>query len=226
MAIDGIIPNQKFSIVRDKIADILSSEFENQEYLTGDADLAVTVQAGRSRAIDKTEVPFINVMIGRMSFDNSNQGQDDNLVTYYIDVYAKAKASAEKAGDLSASDKLLKYLSVARVILNNPLYRTLGFAPGFIGMRTIRDIEMEDPQNTHDAVVTQRARILFDVKMLETADTYQEFVQVGSSHTQVKLGDTEKGYRYEYEKAETFNLVAFSGDNLVSFSGDNLISLN
>lgn len=223
MPINGVIPIQNFFLVRDKIATILGSEFENQEYLTGDKDLEITVQAGRSRAIDKTEIPFINVMIGRMSFDNSNQGQDDNTVTYYVDVYAKSKASAEKAGDLSAADKLNKMISVARVILVNPIYSTLGFEPGFIGYRTIREVEFSDPNNNKDGVVTQMARIVFDVKMLETAKTYQEFVRVNSSHTTVKISDTEKGYKYIYEKEEIVNLVDFDGTNLVDFDGTNLV---
>lgn len=227
MPIDGLIPQQNFELVRDRIGSILATEFGAQKVLSGNDNFYnITVETGRTSAINYSEMPYINVMTGRMNFDNSNQGQDDNLVTYYVDVYAKSKATQTKGADVTASTLLLKYLGVVRAILVNPLYSTLSFEPGIIMSRQISDIQFQDPKELKNSVTTQMARIVYEVRMIETAETYQDFETVNSSYTTVKIGQTEQGYLWIIEEGEPSNLVAFSGDNLVAFGGDNLVSLN
>lgn len=221
--IDGIIPAQNFKLVRDRIGLILTNEFANQFTLTSDPDYDLTVEVGRSTPITQSEMPFINVLTSRMGFDNSNQGHDDNTVDYFIDVYAKAKAS-EKSGDINAEDILLKLLGTARVILVNPIYKTLDFEPGTIMNRTITDINISDPSDGKDATVTITGRITYTVKMAESV-TLLDGNLIEQYQTQAFLGETDKGYLWKNFE-ETDNLNALNGDNLVSFSGDNLVTLN
>ena len=224
MPISGIIPAQNFKLVRDRIGEILTTEFASQFALTADPDYDLTVEVGRSTPVNQSEMPFINVLTNSMNFDNSNQGYDDNEVDYFVDVYAKAKADAIKAGDLNAEDILLKLLGTARVILVNPIYKTLNFASGTIGRRQITDIKISDPSNDKDATVTITGRITYRVKMAETVALLDGDL-IEQYQTTVTLGETDEGYLWSNFE-ETNNFTALNGDNLVAFSGDNLTTLS
>ena len=53
--IENIIPNQKFELIRDKIALILFDEIGNQKTLTNNSDLDVKVFLERFVNFDKTD---------------------------------------------------------------------------------------------------------------------------------------------------------------------------
>ena len=224
MPINGIIPAQNFKVVRDKIGAIIALEFANQYTLTSDPDYHLSTSIGRSTPIDHSEMPFINILTGAMSLDSQDLGASDNTVTYYLDFYAKAKATSDNLADINAETILLKLIGTGRAILENPIYKTLDFAAGTIMNRHVTNIDVRDPQNLKDSVVTMSGRLTFVVRMIETTQLLDGDL-ITQYRTQVKMSDTDFGYEWQ-NYTQTNNINALNGDNLVSFSDDNLKTFN
>jgi hypothetical protein len=94
-----------------------------------------------------------------------------------------------------ASIKLHKLLGICRAILENPKYRTLGFAPPSLQRVTVADINIEEPQNTQDGSSVIMGRLTFDVSVCEGTQ-----LGVGNNisgwETSVQMDETPQGYQF------------------------------
>lgn len=192
--ISGAIPSQKFEIIRDQIAVILGVELGAQAAITGDYDLDADVYADRNVPFDRTELPAVNVTVNQGDYSNKNQGQSDGQYTYNIEVYTAAKSSDGSRGDVLANQKLNRLMGVCRAILENPVYKTLDVTPGYIKRTAVtgfRNGRMQEQDGGYNVVSVME----FEVHAVEDTQLL-EGVEFGEIVTQVKLGLTDKGYKY------------------------------
>lgn len=200
--IDGIIPEQKYELIRDRIAQILAAELGNQGDLHSPQEQFVKeVYLERFTSFDISDFPYINVSLANMEYDNKDQRQADGLNKFYIVAYTAQKTEGSTSGDTRATIKLHRLLGLCRSILSNPIHRTLGFTAAEVNIKTtyVSSITIPKVDENGDMVNAIMGFIEFFVKAPEDV-VLKEGVVVGESYTTVKLYNTEKGYYYKYER--------------------------
>lgn len=192
--LNGIIPQQNFELVRDRIAAILADEFANQFTLTSNPDFDFDVWVERIIPFDKEELPAINVSLATGVYANQTVKQTEGTYTYFIDCFTKAKTTEDDDGDVVATTKLHRIMGMCRAILENPGYKTLGFTAPYLSNRRIERIDIADP-GKQDAINIRMGRLAFSVRVIETTELIEASL-LASSFTTVQLHSTEKGYFY------------------------------
>lgn len=195
--INTVIPKQKFEYIRDRVFEIIMSEFEGQYLQSYDPDLDLSVFIERSTPLDKTELPGIVVSLAAGNFGNKNQGSVDGTYQINIDHYTSAKSAAGVSGDTYAAKKLHKILGISRAILEDPIYKTLGFTPPFIMKSFISELNIA-AQNKEDAENTSMGRLVFNVVANETSKLLIPDLIEGYN-TSIKIDNSGKGYFYKGE---------------------------
>lgn len=202
MPIEGIIGEQGFERARAKIVEILGTELANQATLQSNPALAVTVWMERVWTFNTEEVPAINVMLGRGDLDGRDMQGTNGSYTFFIDVYSKAatehntdEETTEPADKISAT-LLQRLMGLCRAILENPVYKTLSFAPGLITNTHVRNMQIAQPREDKNAETITMGRIEFVVNLRETNNLIPPNT-IESWKTTVKLSETEKGYYWE-----------------------------
>lgn len=190
--INGIIPSQGFELVRDRIGEILAEEMCGQFDLTGDEDLNVTVYIERSVRFDNTDMPCVNVYLQPSDYTSQYQGFSDGEYIFHIDVHTNGDSNEDGLGDAIAIVKCHKILGKCRAILENPVYKTLGFTSPFIHRRVITSIGMVKPES-NDSYHHAMGKLIMMVKLTEDVALLETNL-VGSYETSVKLSTTDKGY--------------------------------
>jgi hypothetical protein len=211
--IPSVIPQQNFEKIRDRIGLILFQELENQFDLTGDENLerplevageyheSLLVYIDRVVPIDEAEMPVVNVSYNGANYDSNNPTYADGNNTYFIDVYVKSDANEdgnETDADRLAAIKLSSILGKIAFILRYSDYKTLGFAPGFIGNTKVASLNILGSlknENQSDANRGIIGRIVFEVRCIETVATIEP-KDANGFFTTVKLSLTDKGYLY------------------------------
>jgi hypothetical protein len=189
------IPIANFEIIRDRIALILAEEIDNQAVLTYDADLeAVEVFLERTKAFDKTEVPCINVSLATGNFSNKHQGYQDGVYTFNIDIYTNAQSTDAEDGDVLSTLSNHKLLRICRYILEDPQYKTLDFAPGFIGNTMCTEINIANAERM-DEFNHIMSRISFSVKSFEN-NALKIANAIDGYKTTLKIIESNSGYLY------------------------------
>lgn len=224
MPLQSIIPPQQFELIRDRIAQILAAEVSNQ-YALGLTELQNInkVWIDRFVSFEPQELPAINVSLGTGDFDNESQRSSDGTYLYYIDVHVQAREADGQDADNRACILLDRILGVVRSILKYTGYRTLEFPPPSISRTTVTRFQKGLADN-QDANTSKMARLEFVVRVPETVEL-NTAVPIGSMLTQVKLGNTDKGYRYEWITPETTYYITQTGDFMTSQS-DNFFIKN
>ena len=189
------IPPQGFELIRDRIGTILADEFAAQFVIHGDADRNPTIVSERIVPTDKSEVPLINILYARSSYENNTAIDADGKNLYNIDAYTSAKSTIVEQGDTKSQLKLTRILGMIRAILASPHYTVLGFVPPFIMRTEILDIEIADPRDIQDSANIMMGRLVFQVDAAENVEQIQPKVADGYD-TEVKIEDTEKGFLY------------------------------
>lgn len=188
------IPKQQIEFVRDRVANILYDELSNQYLYTYNKlfeDVNVALE-GKNPYIDKTELPIVNVSYVKANYSNKHQGQADGKYQIIVEPYCSAPSSATESGDVKATFDVQYLLGVCRYILEDPVYKHLGFAPGFIKRTFVSESVIYEAKKD-DALSTVGARLLFEVEVVETNDLIVPKLADGYD-TIVKLGLTDKGY--------------------------------
>ena len=195
--ITQIISTQRFESIRDRILEILVDEMDHQYYLTSDEDLNVSVFIERNNPIDKTELSAIVVSLAKGAYSNKNQGSVDGDYIYNVDVYTNSKTTENGAGDTLAAIKMQKLMGVCRSILEDPIYKTLGFAPPFLMKTNVSEFNIA-AGNKEDALNTGMGRLTFNVTTNETNKLIVPNLIEGYETT-VKIDNSGKGYFYQGE---------------------------
>jgi hypothetical protein len=188
-----IIPQQFFETVRDRIADIIVDEIENQRVLTPSLGV-IGYYMERSVPFNHSEMPCINVSLATGNHDGKSAISSNKIYNYNIDCYHKAKSSYEDFGDSLASVNMQRLLGMCRAILENPVYRTLGFATPSLKRVYVSAMQIADP-NTMDSVSAIMGRLIFSVEVPEGMELAVPMLLAGYD-TRIKMGDTDRGYYY------------------------------
>lgn len=197
---DTLLPDA-FEFCRDRIAEILIDELGNQYVNKGNYFAAADVWVERSTAFDKTELPAVNVSVGTGTYANQHQGQSQGEYVFFIDIHtnAKAKPGNESADKVSAIHAQ-RLTGLVRGILENPIYKTLGFAPGFISRRYMEKFDVA-AMNDNDAMQTSMIRNYFHVSVAEVSKLIVPPLAAGFD-TVVKVNNTNEGYQYTVNSYE------------------------
>lgn len=192
------IPEQRFETVRDQIALILGDELANQFDLQSEPLFNATIFIERITAIDKTEMPCLNVFFVRSNYSDqvtAASASKSDPATYYVDVYTTANETPETPGYQLAAFDLHKLLGAIRYILEHPAYMRLGFeTTKFIHHTRVASIEIAEPKADAEAMNSCFGRLTFEVIFNEITAGFagtlgQEF------HTTIKIDTSEKGYK-------------------------------
>ncbi len=189
------IPAQAFEVVRDRIAEILIDELENQVAKFYKEELNAKVHIERFIPFDDSELPIVNVGLARGDFDNQTTIDSDGTYRYNIDCYHSAKSTKDVQGDTLANIRLQTLVGACRAILESSQYIRLNFPPPFIMNRQFENIAIAEPPDKKDTISVVMARLTFTVRVPENVDVTSANLIAGFD-TQVKLALTEKGYIY------------------------------
>ena len=110
--INGIIQQQNYELIRDRLGEILAVELANQTVLTG-TEFVKAVDIERLIPYDETDYPVINVVFNNGDYSNKQQTQSDGYYKYFIVGYVKAKTNNSERGDKLATNKLHKFRRAA-----------------------------------------------------------------------------------------------------------------
>ena len=193
--INTIIEASKIELIKHQIAAILKTELENQKVLQSDT-FPVNVFVDRMTPIDKSEILVINVRFESLNPDSINQHGSQETGTFTIDTWATAKQTPTKKGDLISTNLRDKITFQIKAILQSTFYVTLGFVPGFIMSSNVQNIEPYEPNNNQDGSFVSMARINHEVRFYQDYKV-EEGVLITNNLTNVKLSNTDLGYKYE-----------------------------
>ena len=186
------ISPQAFELVRDRIGEILTSELAAQADFTYGEIPDLTVYSERFIPFDNTELPAINISLSRGLLDSQTAIQSDGAYRFNVDVHTLSPSSEGSPGDSEAMHKLHRLIGVVRAILEDPIYKTLGFVPPFVMNRHVEEIAIADPDPQDTASVVM-GRLIFVVRVPETVNLIVPNL-ISGYETNVKLALTDKGY--------------------------------
>lgn len=173
-----------FEIVRNQIGIILAEEIYNQLDISGN-DMHLGIFLERTIPIDNSEESVINISVANVDYQDHNLVSMQGSYNFFIDVYAVQIDSPYKV------QTLLNYI---RYILSNQRYRTLDFAPGFIGGTYVNSFEIETKLLSQDSDFTRTSRLMFNVRIMES-----ENMNIGEefylNETNYKICESELGYK-------------------------------
>lgn len=196
-----VLGPQAFELIRDRIAIILADEIEGQYLLTYDPDFGeMKVFVESANPNDKEDLPIINLSFASGSYPllKEYNGKILGSYIYNIDVYTSSPSNDEADGDNISGVKLQKILGVCRAILDNPIYRNLNYAPGFIQRVSVQDINIraDSKEMNNDSLNTRMGRLTLSVEAEESVA-----LLVGNDlnewNTNVSLNGTNDGYYYQ-----------------------------
>ena len=193
--INTIIGPSGVELIKHRIAAILKTEIENQKVLQEDT-FPINVFVDRMVPIDKSEILVINVRFESLNPESINQHGSQEDATFTIDTWAVSKQTSTKRGDLLSTNFRDKITFQIKAILQSNFYVTLGFVPGLIMSSNVQNIEPYEPNNNQDASFVSMARLNHNVRFYQDYKVW-EGVEVTNNLTNVKLSNTELGYKYE-----------------------------
>ena len=198
--INTIIPKQAFEIVRDLIGGILVLELQNQISLQSELSGELNLYVGRMTPFQQSEKLMINVLVDSASYNSIQQVGVHGTTTFFIDVYASSKQTSELNGGQASTIIRDKWIGMIRTILEDTHYKTLVLAPGTIMGVAVKGFENYTSKDAQDSAFVKVSRLTLDIKMTEQ-QTLWSGVLIENNLTGIKLGLTERGYKYEFEES-------------------------
>jgi len=194
-----VVGPRVFEVIRNRIAEILTDEISNQAILSSDTvflNTKVLIESGGPEDQQDLSVVNVSLMNGTFGERKSYDGKVKGNYLFSIDVYTNDKNNKLQSGDYLASVKCQKLIGLCFAILDNPIYRTLGYsAKGFIERVKSNDFNFR-AQNKVDANNTAMGRLVFEVQADETVDLLTATV-LTEFQTKLTLNTSGKGYYYE-----------------------------
>lgn len=189
------IPKQRFELIRENIGQILTDELCGQDYVKQFENFKVWNE--RFIQFDLTEMPAINVAYHNTPYQDYTPKEQQGINEYHIDIHMNAIHTRDVKGDTDAALKCQRLAGIVRYILMSQEQFHLGFDPGVVQSRWVETLEMGKITD-NDAKQTIVARLTFRVKANEVVANIAP-TEMEAIHTQVKLGETEKGHYFIYE---------------------------
>ena len=193
--INTIIRPSGVELIKHQIAAILKTELENQKVLQEDT-FPINVFVDRMVPIDKAEILVINVRFESLNPESINQHGSQENATFTVDTWAVSKQTSTKRGDLLSTNLRDKIIFQIKAILQSNFYVTLDFVPGLVMSSNVQNIEPYEPNNNQDASFVSMARLNHEVRFYQDYKV-KEGVLITNNLTNVKLSNTELGYKYE-----------------------------
>lgn len=193
--ISKVIPESGFEIVKKRIGFVLKSELENQKSLQG-FNFPINIFVDRITPFDKSEVLVINVRFDSLSKSNQSQYGSHDTITYNVDVFSTASQKSSNRGDELSSDLRDKISALCAAILQSNIYITLGLENNSIMSTNVEGIDTYEAANNQDGKFVSMCRLNYSVKLYQDYEVW-EGVEANQNLTDVKLGLSELGYKYE-----------------------------
>lgn len=196
--INYAIPESNAELVRNAVGAILKLELDNQ-YANHYNDESFVEAFGieRTNPVDLIEMSYINVSLDTSSFlDKIYGGAVTAEVKILITGMVRSKSGQEFRGDEKSRRKCIRLLNMCRFILDDPQYKTVDFAPGFVNTVGCQSIEMIDPEK-YDSTLMSIGQLTFSAVLTEN-NRLLDGVPLMQSITNVRIEDTEYGLLYAY----------------------------
>ena len=199
--IENAIGPRAFEFLGERICEILKDELESQSGTTllDDPYLNADVYRERFIKVDSSELrekAVVNVQLSRVPFDFQTDTTKIGTYQYEIDVYCRAEFDENERGDTKAFIRLQRVLAVVYGILNHQKYRTLGYGPGTIAMRSVQSIQIgQIPKELSTWDNTVMGRVTLEVRA-DDEDETDIGTLIEEYNTQVHPDENDNGYFY------------------------------
>ena len=160
----GVIPLQNYELIRNKIAEIIAIELENQFVISYDPDFDCNVWLERTTPFDQTEMTpaVINVSFIDGNYQNEDVKDADGVYSYAVDVYSRGYTNDENIGDTRAALIVQKVIGKIRAILMATVYKTVDTGLGIVKNRRVVSVQVYDPKDIHKVMILQLLTKLVD----------------------------------------------------------------
>lgn len=193
------IGRQNYELILERIGAIIAIELENQAsqfYNTDCENIKIFLES--LSPVNKSGTDIINVSLAPSTYGNRNVGYVDGVYSFFVDVYTNSKTIGDEDGGKISSLRAHRIMGILRAILEDPIYKTLGFTPGTIGNVRVTGFEVGSVNGTSsDAVNTKIDRLLVEVKAGEIT-LLPEGNLLTTALTQVYLEETADGYMFQF----------------------------
>lgn len=192
----NVIPNQNFELIRDRITEIIIDELAYQnDYINYEDDkLASAIFTEHSTPFNEDELPAINVSFAGGDYSNKNVKTVEGTYTYNIDFFIRAESTTDNDGDYLSAVRLQRVMGVVRYILEDPIYRNLGFSYPKISLVKLNTIAIADSKQ-QDIANINMGRLVLEVRCSETTELLTPNLIAGYETT-VKINNTNFGYKF------------------------------
>ncbi len=200
--ISTVIAPQSIETIGVRIAEILSAEFTRQRQLSTSNPAINRVWLERFNTWDANEYPAVNVNLHKADYTTQDARRTNVEYLYNIDVYTAASTSGTVSwGDTTSMQLMMRIIGMARAIIKDSAWATLGFNPGTIGSVMVEKVIIGDKSTSVDAVAGAVGRLQVRVSAVE-ANGLSSSVPLELSHTTFKLNSTENGFYIETDTTE------------------------
>lgn len=211
--IDAPIALSRFVEIRDRLAEILVCEFEEQKNQQTDPEIIEILNnthfyAERFHPLNESEMIGIALYLFRVVYDNQNSQASRGMHDFFLDIYGRHPATEDadgtnrEDGDKNNAVQLQVVITLIRAILEDSRWIRLGFDPSlgetFIEGHEIESIQRTEPRDNKDAGNILMYRVVFKVRAVENTRAL-EGIPLGLATTTVKLQDTDQGYEYIFD---------------------------
>lgn len=193
--ISTIIEPRSFELIRDRIAQILVDEIQNQGAINYDDDLSAinSVYVSRNTAYQQSEGTVVNVAFVECDYENHSINKTVGVYQFHIEVTTSNATSGGVDGYTNAEVKLHKILGVSHAILSNAAYVKLAFTSAFIEHRSVSKMQIGQARDNQDMTSTVFGRFILTVRAVETTDLPTATLIAGYDTT-ARVGQTDKGW--------------------------------
>lgn len=188
-----VIQPDSFELIRDRIADILIDELGVQTQLTYDAHTDPKIMMENTNPEDLTGLPTLNISVAAGTYDSKDTRSVKGSYQFYLDCYTHAKTTSTTQGNYLAAQRLHKLIRLVRSILNDPIYKTLGFKPPFIYRVWFSAFDISNMPGKNDTLNSMMGRLTFNVQASEE-NTLITPSLIEGYETTVMIGNTADGY--------------------------------
>lgn len=201
--ISAAIAIQRYELIRDRIAEILLVEFQNQADLQADTEVSdllreMNIFPERFHPLDESELFATSIFFYSGDYSNKQQLSVSGDYTFVIDFTGKAASTNRDDGDIRCALKLQRIAGIARTILESPQWLRLGFdSPAFIQRTMVQSLRRTQEEHTRDASNEMLYRMMFNVSSSECA-AGEGVAELEISSTVMTIAETSLGLQYIY----------------------------
>jgi len=196
------ITAQGFELVSNRIAEILVEEVANQVSEQGFEE-TVEVFLERIEPMEKSEDVVISVALRQGEYQGHTQRDVQGEYMYFIDLFVSGYGEGDMAPSTVSKNKLYRYLGLIRYILSSGKLPTLGFPPGLIGGKYIKNVIIDTDysnfgnHSNYDGAFIRFCRIIYIVRVQENQSLW-DGIPLQGNDTRITYDNTEKGIQIKF----------------------------